>query len=37
VTLSAIPEPATIALIGLGILGMGTIQRRKISATLPVC
>ncbi|MXS85426.1 PEP-CTERM sorting domain-containing protein [Nitrosomonas sp. HPC101] len=35
VALSAVPEPATIALIGLGILGMGTIQRRKISAALP--
>jgi len=37
VTLNAIPEPAMIALIGLGILGMGTIQRRKVSATLPIC
>jgi len=35
VALSAIPEPATIALIGLGILGMGAAQRRKISVALP--
>ncbi|KXK50783.1 PEP-CTERM sorting domain-containing protein [Nitrosomonas europaea] len=36
VALSAIPEPATIALIGLGILGMGAAQRRKTPAALPV-
>ncbi|WP_432765929.1 PEP-CTERM sorting domain-containing protein [Nitrosomonas europaea] len=30
------PEPATIALIGLGILGMGAAQRRKTPAALPV-
>jgi len=35
VALNAIPEPATIALIGLGILGMRTAQRRKVSAALP--
>lgn len=35
VALSAIPEPATIALIGLGILGMGAAQRRKTPAALP--
>jgi hypothetical protein len=25
----AIPEPATLTLVGLGILGMGLIRRRK--------
>lgn len=34
VALSAIPEPATIALIGLGILGMGAAQRRKATPAL---
>lgn len=31
----SVSEPAMFALIGLGILGMGAIQRRKISAALP--
>lgn len=31
VTIFAIPEPGTTALIGLGLLGMGYLQRRKIT------
>lgn len=31
-----VPEPTMIALIGLGILGIGTAQRRKIRTQLTV-
>ncbi|SFU57940.1 PEP-CTERM protein-sorting domain-containing protein [Nitrosomonas eutropha] len=32
----SVPEPTMIALIGLGILGIGTAQRRKIRTQLTV-
>jgi hypothetical protein len=28
-TLTAVPEPSTLCLVGLGLLGLGAVRRRR--------